>query len=240
MTGAVFVIFTAAGIWLFGGSVPTLPTLGVTGDWPAAAAALAIVAFPMIGITIQGAHYFAASVFSDHPWFRSRPWLRDNRWFEDRARKLVKRVVTESISECSPGGQMTESDWRFIRNAPADAFFVWIYHDLATPHMIEWARRRRSYSYLGWNWFLAAIGGMAAAALVVATRGNEQVRRELLLLVGILWSLAALWAAARMRHDADSMEAIWAVSRINPDFRDCIRDALPELFAAHGHARKAE
>ena len=225
MTGAVFVIFTIAGVWLDGGQVPALSDLGITNEGSAALAAVAV--FPIIGITVQGAHYFASAVFSGHPWFDERRWLKDYRWFEDPARREVRRAVIETIADCCSDTKITQEYWDFVRNAPADAFFVWLYHGRATSQMIEWARRRRSYSYLGWNWFLAALGGMAAGALIVATKDNELVRRQLLFLIALLWGLAALWSAARMRRDADTMEALWAASQIDPAFRDCIGRKLP-------------
>ena len=223
MTGAVFVIFTIAGVWLRGGNIPTLGELGVDSEGSAALAAIAI--FPIIGITVQGAHYFVSAVVSGHPWFQR--WLKDYRWFEDPARKEVRRAVIEAIDDCCSKSTVGEEYWNFVRSAPADAFFVWLYHGRATSQMIEWARRRRSYSYLGWNWFLAALGGMAAGALIVATRDNELVRRQLLFLTALLWGLAALWSAARMRRDADTMEALWAASQIDPAFRECIGRNFP-------------
>ena len=143
--------------------------------------------------------------------------LRERKW----------RAVVETIADCCSDTKITQEYWDFVRNAPADAFFVWLYHGRATSQMIEWARRRRSYSYLGWNWFLAALGGMATGALIVATKDNELVRRQLLFLTALLWGLAALWSAARMRRDADTMEALWAASQIDPAFRECIGRKLP-------------
>ena len=139
MTGAVFVIFTIAGAWLNGGTIPTLQQLGADSEGSAALAALAL--FPIIGITIQGAHYFASSVFSGHPWFEDRRWLKDFRWFEDPARKEVRRTVVETINDCCSKSTIAEEYWKFVRDAPADAFFVWLYHGRAPSQMIEWARR---------------------------------------------------------------------------------------------------
>src|SRR5690348_1235830 len=144
MTGAVFVIFTAAGLWFFD---PNLlrSVSDLRADWPEATAALAIIGFPIIGITIQGTYYVAFTLGFGRA------------WFSDPARKLVADAVGRAIADCNDKTSITEKDWKFIRNAPADAFFVWLYHGRATPHMIEWARRRRSYSYLGANWFLASV-----------------------------------------------------------------------------------
>lgn len=214
MTGAVFVIFAAATLWALDPNL-VVPVAKLPYDWPEAMVAFAIVGFPIIGITIQGFYYVAYTLG-----FRRA-------WFGDPARTLVSRTVTRAIAACLDRTQIDEKDWKFIRSAPDDAFFVWLYHDRATPHMIEWARRRRSYSYLGANWSLAAIAGFAAALLYRAIHGNADAEKWILVVLGIIWVGCAYWAGDRMRRDADTMEAIWSASQTDPAFRECVCRLLP-------------
>jgi hypothetical protein len=217
MTGAIFVLFAAFGLSLTGGSFADLWSTELSNEWSSAATALSVIAFPMIGITIQGAYYCAHSIFVG------------TEWFSDQARKLVADKARKAISDCE---ECTDSrdipiDWKYLRQCPDDAYFVWLYHDRATPQMIEWARRRRSYYYLGWNWVLAAAAGIAAGALIGEIQAFPQIRIPTLVVLGLIWAAGAIWAAERMRRDADAMEAIWAASQIDPQFRECLDKLLP-------------
>jgi hypothetical protein len=171
----------------------------------------------MIGITIQGAYYCAYSI------------IAGTEWFGDDARKLVAEKVRKAISECEGRGDSRDIpiDWKKLGKCPDDAFFVWLYHDRATPQMIEWARRRRSYYYLGCNWALAAGLGIAAGLLIGAIQVQSQFKIPALIFFGSIWAAGAIWAADRMRRDADAMEAIWAASQIDPQFRECVSKLLP-------------
>lgn len=217
MTGAIFALFFYAGLYVvnpdFAKHLLDLPG----GDWPAAAAALAIIGFPMIGITIQGAYFCVHSITSGE------------HWFADPAREYVAKKVRDAIDECcaSDPRRNVAVDWQRLRDSPPDSFFVWLYHDRATPHMIEWARRRRSYYYLGWNWVIAAVAGLAAALLYGKVQLPLSLGIFIACILGMIWGAGALWAAEQMRHDADTMEAIWAASQIDPQFRDCLATLLP-------------
>jgi hypothetical protein len=218
MTGAVFVLFAAISLSLTGGSLANVLPLRVDDEWSSAAAALSVIAFPMIGITIQGAYYCAFSI------------IAGTEWFGDEARKLVADKVRKAISDCESCADSRDIpiDWSKLRQCPDDAFFVWLYHDRATPQMIEWARRRRSYYYLGVNWALAAGAGIAAGWLVTFMQDQSQFRIPALVFFGSIWAAGAIWAADRMRRDADAMEEIWAASQIDPQFRECVGKLLPQ------------
>ena len=220
MTGAVFAIFVAVGFTLMlpDQALGWLKQLeNFQGDWIAGGAAFALIAFPIIGITVQGAY------FSFHT------MISGTDWFEDPARKYVAQKIRLAIEECR--GTEKSSDvsvnWSLLESAPDDAFFVWLYHHRATPHMIEWARRRRSYYYLGWNWVLAAAAGIFVGLLASTLPWPGRTWITALLGLGLLWAGGAIWAAERMRRDADTMEAIWAASQIDPEFRDCLTRSLP-------------
>lgn len=219
MTGAVFVIFSALTFAIIApaDALALLQSEPLQGEALAGTAALAIIAFPMIGITIQGAYFSVHTMISGSD------------WFEDPARKYVAKKVRLAIKECRDCASVADVvvDWESLAKAPDDAFFVWLYHHRATPYMIEWARRRRSYYYLGWNWVLAAATGVIAAHVVQLVDWNSQDARVVLIGLGLAWAGGALWAAERMRRDADTMEAIWAASQIDPRFRECLATRLP-------------
>lgn len=231
MTGAIFVLFFSAALLFLEPTLAIWWITKLTGDWPAAAAGLAIIGFPMIGITIQGAYFCLHTMALGH-------------WFEDPARKYVAKKVRVAIEMCRKAKAQTDVgvDWKLLRKAPDDAFFVWLYHDRATPHMIEWARRRRSYYYLGWNWVIAALAGLFAALLIGKTNWTPETQVLGFLGFGMIWAGGAIWAAEQMRRDADTMEAIWAASQVDPGFRDCLSTLLPpetvESLPLHPAARK--
>lgn len=231
MTGAVFVFFAALALSLTGGSLAKVLPTQVNNEWSSAAAALSVIAFPMIGITIQGAYYWAYAI------------IVGTEWFGDDARRLVAEKVRKAISdfESSADSRDIPIDWRKLRQCPDDAFFVWLYHDRAAPQMIEWARRRRSYYYLGCNWALAAGAGIAAGWLIGVIQDDPQFKIPALVFFGSLWAAGAIWAADRMRRDADAMEAIWAASQIDPQFRECVGKLLPPPSRQSDfHSRGAE
>lgn len=217
MTGAVFVLFAAIGLSLTGGTVANILPTQANQEWSSVVAALSVIAFPMIGITVQGAYYWAHAI------------VAGTEWFGDDARKLVAEKVRNAVRDCerSTDPRDIAIDWKKLQQCPDDAFFVWLYHDRAMPQMIEWARRRRSYYYLGCNWALAAGAGLAAGWLIGVIRDNPQFKIPALIFFGSIWAAGAIWAAERMRRDADAMEAIWAASQIDPQFRACVAELLP-------------
>ena len=85
MTGAVFVLFFFVGLGFVEPSLAKEWLKDLTGDWPAAAAALAIIGFPMIGITIQGAYYCYHTIPAGGV------------WFDDPARKYVAEKIRAAI-----------------------------------------------------------------------------------------------------------------------------------------------
>jgi hypothetical protein len=229
MTGAVFVIFTAIGFSIFHIDVGHIWPNNLNGDWAGALAALTLIAFPMIGITIQGAHYCLDAIVLPRLFKRGKT----AQWFKDPARKYIATTVRKAVLEChsKQASGHIPIEWQDLHDAPPDAFFVWLYYNRATPHMIEWARRRRSYYYLGTNWAVAALAGFATAALVMLLDERPHQARFVLLGLGLVWAFGAMAAAALMKRDADTMEAIWAAAQVDPEFRDCLADMLPIRYA---------
>lgn len=95
--------------------------------------------------------------------------------------------------------------------------------------MIEWARRRRSYYYLGCNWALEFVTGTVAGvvrAYVVeyfskheSLSGQVHLGIALILLFGV-WAGAAWYLAQKMKSQADNMELAWSCGRLYPDFKN--------------------
>jgi hypothetical protein len=188
-----------------------------TGD--GAEVLLTAIAFPMIGITIQGLHIAIMSL--------------TRRLFEDPARKAVGAQVKAVFAQVAastaqvPAGEEppADVDWAFLQRASNDACFVWLYHSCAGPDMIEWARRRRSYYYLGINWVAAAVLGLLAGFY-----GDDLTSvgaQPILVLAALVWAAGAIVLALRMRRDADSMEAIWAAAIAHPELRERLTCMLP-------------
>src|SRR5215208_4070981 len=89
MTGAVFVIFSGIGLFAFGIDASHLWPKESVGDGPGTFLALTVIAFPMIGITIQGAHYCIYTVFLAK-WFKDPEKAE---WFQDPARRYIAKTV---------------------------------------------------------------------------------------------------------------------------------------------------
>lgn len=202
LTGAIFLIFLAVGAYALD-PLPTLAFIEQSLSLSGVPVALT-VAVPILGITIQGAHILMLDRFG--------------LLFTDPARMFIagrlKKLAENYQQRTKDGAEV----WACIAAAPADAIFVWLYHSFANHDLIEWARTRRSYYYLGINWVAAGligfVGGMAAVWV-----GRETDWRPFAALLCLLWAYGAAKAARLMKRDADSMEALWAAVRADPDFR---------------------
>lgn len=105
---------------------------------------------------------------------------------------------------------------------PDDSLFVWLYYFYVPEHLIEWARRRRDYHYLGVNWALAAtlglpLGMLAAWYASVYSQSTlsyvgawKTFNVVLLFLFWLAWICGSFWLGLTMKHDVDSMELAWA------------------------------
>lgn len=93
----------------------------------------------------------------------------------------------------------------------------------AKPHLIEWARRRRSYHYLGVNWAVAAILGLLIGLLFPWLNSLQRDYKLIILVLFVaFWVTATLWLAMKMRHDINTMEMAWVCARLDPSFKDSI------------------
>jgi hypothetical protein len=229
IVGAIFLLFAWIGWWSFDadGADRFLDRQIALG---ASAALSAFVSSPVIGITIQGVHIFILSLFGGP--------------FNDDARKLVASEVRKSFTEClkqaAPG--LEHDQWERLKKAPDDALFVWLYHRSAPVDLIEWARRRRSYYYLGMNLVIAAAVGFGLGRLAPGIVGLGHETKEFLVIgSGVLWCVGAIWAALMMRRDVESMELLWAAARVHPGLKQCLEQSLgtrvDETFSGSDPAR---
>jgi hypothetical protein len=229
MVGAIFLLFAWIGWWSYDahGAGTFLDRQIALG---ASAALSAIVSSPVIGITIQGIHFFALNL-------RGGP-------FNDEARKLVAGQIRDSFRRClrAGGAPLQPEQWKRLAEAPDDAFFVWLYHRSAPVDLIEWARRRRSYYYLGMNLVIAAILGFPLGRLAPGIVSLDHETKEFLVLgTGAVWCAGAIWAALKMRQDVEGMELLWASAHVHPGLKRCLEQALgtkvDETFSGTDPAR---
>lgn len=116
------------------------------------------------------------------------------------------------------------------QDSRSDPVFVALYHLKVPPHLVEWARRRRSYYYLGATSMIAITFGLMSGFLLGvmqsgfspesplvswgSTWANHPLRWPLLAISAVIVSffiISALWLANRMKNDADQMELAWAL-----------------------------
>lgn len=215
MVGVVVLLAAWLGWWF----VDPLPAIHfIVRQKPEVASAVfsAVFTAPVIGITVQGLHIFGL-------------WLFD-KLFKDYARRLVADSM-RGLFDCVEADPVLKSQhWEALRAAPADSLFVWLYHRSAPNDLIEWARRRRSYYYLGINLVIAAVLGLLSGALLPALGEAEPwVQRASVLILFVLWSWGAIWAARRMLRDVDQMELLWAAARVSPPLRECLEKTFGTL-----------
>ena len=196
LTGVVLFSFGVCGLWL---RDPELAYKAVSAVNSQSAVALAVT--PVFGILIQSIYLLLL--------------VAAGRMFNDPARAaLAQRVRQLTVESPNISPALREN----LRRASNDSLFVWLYHENAQSHLIEWARRRRSYHYLGVNWIVAAVlgigGGLAAPNLLSVEYAAFAVVAFL-----AVWIGGALVLAIRMRRDVDGMELAWACSRLHPEIK---------------------
>jgi hypothetical protein len=239
IVGAIFLLFGWTGWWIVDathawahrGQVEA--PMALSAILSPAAAALWAISAPIIGISIQGVR-----LLWDH-----------RRWggvFTDDGRKVVAEKMRDIFRCCRKGRTMLSPEvWDLLIDAPDDSLFVWLYHRSAPVDLIEWARRRRSYHYLGVNLVFASGGGLIAGALArVFADFSPVVEALLLLFVALVWCKGAWSAADLMRRDVDRMELLWAAARVDPELKKCLEAAfgtlIDETFSGSDPARRRE
>jgi len=177
-----------------------------------------VVTAPVIGIAIQGVYV---------------AYLHVRRAaFTDPARRQVADRIKTMPTELKKFGmtdQVASMYDESFASAPIDPLFVWLYHTEAEAHLIEWARRRRSYHYLGVSWAIAAILGLVIGALmslIFHLNSHQTLNRyyviAFLIIFSAAWTSGTLWMAKVMKRDVDVMELTWSCASLYPKFKELI------------------
>jgi hypothetical protein len=230
IVGAIFLLFGWIGWWIVD-SVDAWAFLYKQIDGGTSAALSAAVTSPIIGITIQGMRIL---------------WIHRRRGgvFTDDGRKVVAEKMREIFKTCRQGPTVLSVEvWDTLTEASDDSLFVWLYHRSAPVDLIEWARRRRSYHYLGVNLVYASAGGLVAGGLApLFDRLPPIWEGAVILIIALAWCAGAWFAAELMRRDVDRMELLWAAARVDRELKRCLETAfgtlIDETFAGSDPARQ--
>jgi hypothetical protein len=202
LSGGVFVFLFLAGIFIADEPM-FLGYMGKLQQYQSLSAAV-LASTPVIGICLQGLYliglYWTGSMFADDARF----------WVAQQIRAFV------ASQAAWPAAYQRE-----LASYYDDPIFVAFYHTHAPAHLVEWARRRRSYHYLGWTLSLGAVCGLASGLLWSGKSWSELALKltapsVACFLGGLALAVAAaLYLATRMLRDVDQMEAIWAMAYLD-------------------------
>lgn len=217
LSGAILVLFVMFGWWVVD-PVGLVALRGALVEDLSATVTVALALFPVIGVTLQGVRLFILS-HGDHGLFR------------DRARSVVAEAMRRAFADIEPGELPLDAhEQALLDSAPDDSFFVWLYHREAPNDLIEWARRRRSYYYLGINWGMGGLAGFVLGTLAPDfLRLPHPAQAIVMAVAAVVWGAGALWAGRRMRTDVDSMEYLWSAARVRPQLRARLNRTLGAL-----------
>jgi len=215
MTGAVMLAAFILGWWAVEPCAAAVFMAQVEPDQVAPLIVPLIVTVPTIGVGVQGLHILLLAC--------------RHKLLSDPARKVAAATLKQVMAQ-GPAPAVLPSP---LDKAPDDAIFVAVYHDTASDCLVEWARRRRSYYYLGINFAVALAGGFVAGLIIGRLSHAEipagrcsaiwplqvpwisdHVRVGIAAVLVALGSLAAWWLAHRMRRDVEAMEHFWVLAHL--------------------------
>ncbi len=249
LTGFMFIAFVLFGIWnvelWFHNGCSLMALLRLE---PLAGCAVSIITLKLgeaswlvlilcviIGITLQGGQMLL--------------WYRRKRFFTDPARLAVARQVVSSMASYATEkpGLDRSSLYQEILEAAArdfpDSLYVWVYHSQANTQLIEWARRRRSYHYLGLHFATSFLFGVPIGLFIGMIRNYplnlyypvgpgelfiQALIQVILFLVVVAWVAAAFYLSGPMKTEADYMELAWSLGQLHPDYRNKIFGEMPK------------
>lgn len=230
IVGAIFLLFGWIGWWVFD-PLDAWNFLMAQVAKGTSAALTAAVSSPIFGITIQGVHIL---------------WVHRKRgaFFDDEGRKLFAAKMKVVFRACRAKTKLPDAVWQRLTDAPADSLFVWLYHRSAPVDLIEWARRRRSYYYLGINLYVAALSGFATgAAATVVEYIPRSAQAVLVFIAASAWCYGARAAARMMRRDVDRMELLWVAARVDRRLKAALEKmfgtVIDETFSGSDPTRRA-
>jgi hypothetical protein len=202
LTGAVVVAFFLAG-QVLAGQAPR-HAFAVAGEIVHDPAI--ILLFPVVGVAVQGCYVLFLQV--------------TRRLFTDQARLLIGNWLVEALEEEYADSSLTPPPYlENLKKIVHDSSFVWLYCMDVPAHLLEWARRRRSYHYLGVDWGLGALIGIVLGLITVPYRQPNGRDSTIVIIVTLLWVVFAWYLAWLMKRDVDHMELAWAHGRRYPTFK---------------------
>jgi hypothetical protein len=207
ISGGMFVLFGCLGIWMGDPTLACSYIERLKGYQSLIVALLALT--PVIGICLQGLYLISL--------------YQLGAMFSDDARCLVAARVRKVIKDADAWPSQYDKP---LDNYYDDPIFVAFYHSHAPSHLIEWARRRRSYHYLGWTLSIAAIAGVLGGVFwdfLLSKESAGALGHNLISAANLLWLIvltcgvwASIYLSVRMLRDVDQMEAIWALAYLDP------------------------
>jgi hypothetical protein len=188
---------------------------------------LVFILATIVGISLQGAHiyreYSSGRLFAD----------RARRLIADCTLSVIRHDEIEGLENCRRSSLLPRIEE--IAESDPDSMYVWLYqHTKDNELLVEWARRRRSYHYLGIHCFVSFIGGTLIGALVAFVAASYPLRvnvlpqgqlllqlalQAALLALAAMWAIMALQLSRRMKYEANSMEFVWSIGCIYPGLK---------------------
>jgi hypothetical protein len=253
-TGVVLLLFALGGLWITNEAAATAVVGHFSGSNVQGGTALisAVATFPILGVMVHGLCLICIYRRQGHSFpDRARKLIADSLREKLSGSTFEPKFKTDKLNLLEMQGYFKKEPdstrwYSFLfhdsinalknnqrpNSVPDDSLFVWLYYFDAPVHMIEWARRRRDYYYLGVSWSLAAliglifgmiIGGVVAGYSEEITlewaRGGKWLGIIALFIFWSIWVVCAFWLGIQMKHDVDSMELIWACARLESTFK---------------------
>lgn len=206
-TGVVFFVFVLTGIWFVYPYADGV-LLGLIFSDNYGPAITALITAPILGVLLQGFWAFAQYRIKGHP-------------YRDLARQEIAKRIKRAVRQSSVIPDEIKSR---LRKAPDDSLFVWYYYSGASDKLVEWARRRRDFQYIGDNWTAGAVCGVVAGLIIGGVwRFNLYDSRLLtgaiLVFALLTWVTGLQYLRAKMAKDVDSMELLWLCAELDQAFK---------------------
>lgn len=223
LAGFIFVAVFFSSVWALTGHSPRMiatTAFGIPENLKAGVsetlALLAVVGaiLPLLGMVVR--------VLSIMGWLR---WQ-----LRDEARKVIGALSREALltSRCSKIGKSRTSVSDKINEASDDSLFIWFALAEKKDVVVQWARNRRHYQYLGENCFTATLAATMAALVVAAFHCFQGIKwwpSVGCLLILLLWMAGLLGLRCYMKRAVDSMELAWVCQELDPDVRQKVLDS---------------
>jgi hypothetical protein len=226
LTGAVLAAFALIGLWMRGGDglnlIPwSAMTSGTSGILGVVISAAIVAVLPVVGIVIQAMYISGFLLTTKLAPKLAAKLAAGSPDFSDEARQVVWSRFERVAKKLFPGGvEERDGGSPGLFTIRADPAFVWLYYNDVQAHVVDWARRRRSYHYLGVTWAIACLLGLAIGLFAPDVAAwPHAVHVAIASVLSAIWVVSAWFLAAVMWRDADEMELAWAYGRLYPELK---------------------